>query len=99
MIIEKIVNEHLVEDICSNIGVSPSLMDDFVQEIYLILLEYDRDKIEQMYNSNQLKYWLTRVIKNQWNSSTSPFYTKYRKQIEIVDNNRLNDDNIEDEWD
>ena len=68
--IEKIVNEGIVESIVKNLGVPKRYSDDLVQEIYIILLEYDREKIEQMYINNQLNFFLTRIIKNQWLSST-----------------------------
>ena len=88
--IEKIVNEGIVESIVKNLGVPKRYSDDLVQEIYIILLEYDREKIEQMYNNNQLNFFLTRIIKNQWLSSTSPFYKLYKKHLEYQDENKNN---------
>lgn len=88
--IEKIVNEGIVESIVKNLGVPKRYSDDLVQEIYIILLEYDREKIEQMYINNQLNFFLTRIIKNQWLSSTSPFYKLYKKQYEFQDENKNN---------
>jgi hypothetical protein len=98
--IDKICNDGIVESIIKNLGVSPKYVDDLTQEIYLILLEYDRDKITEMYNNKQLNFFLTRVIKNQINSVTSPFYKKYRKYYEYADenkNNYMNMDNDDDE--
>lgn len=88
--IEKIVNEGFVESIVKNLGVPKRYADDLVQEIYIILLEYDREKIVQMYINNQLNFFLTRIIKNQWLSSTSPFYKLYKKQYEYQDENKNN---------
>lgn len=85
--LEKIAREKTVETIAQNIGVSNKFMDDFVQEIYLILLEYDKEKLETMYFNNQLNFFLTRIIKNQYCSITSPFYKKYRKYYDVVDAN------------
>lgn len=93
--INKIANEKLVEDICKNIGVSPKYMDDLVQEIYLILLEYDQEKLQAIYDNDQINYFLTRIIKNQWCSTTSPFYRKYRKYYEHTDENKCNYTNME----
>lgn len=76
-------------------------IDDLVQEIYMILLDYKEDKIIEMYNKKQLKYFLVGVIQRQYHSSTSPFYKKYKKYYTLVDENHinkseLNDDDIDD---
>jgi hypothetical protein len=85
--LNKIANERLVEDICKNIGVAEKYMDDFVQEMYLILLEYDQNKLQEIYDKGQLNFFLTRIIKNQWCSKTSTFYRTYRKYYNLIDGN------------
>ena len=54
-------------------------LKDFVQEIWLILLEYDQQKITEMWENGTLYQWVARVIKNQWNSQTSPYHCKIRR--------------------
>lgn len=76
-----------VRDICRNVGVSKIYYDDFVQDIMMILLKMDKEKIEEMYTNNQLNFFITRIVKNQWFSNTSPFYKVYRKQYERYDGN------------
>lgn len=98
----KIANEQLVEKIVHNLGVSPKYADDLIQEIYLILLEYNREKIIELYNNKQLNFFITRIVKNQWMSNTSPFYKKYRKIHEIIDANVESNaeiDNIDEDGD
>lgn len=95
--LNRIANERLVEDISKNIGVSPKYFDDFVQEIYLILLEYDQEKLEAIYEKGDINFFLTRIIKNQWCSTTSPFYRKYRKYYEYADENKNNYTNMDDD--
>ena len=85
--LNKIANERLVEEICKNLGVSPKYMDDLTQEIYLILLEYNQEKLQSIYDKGQLNFFLTRIIKNQYFSKTSPFFKKYRKYYDMVDDN------------
>ena len=97
--IDKICNDGIVESIIKNLGVSPKYADDLIQEIYLILLEYDREKIIEMYNNKQLNFFLTRIIKNQINSVTSPFYRKYRKFYEMTDENKNNYTHMDDDDD
>lgn len=99
--LDEIIKEQVVENICKNIGVSDEYFEDFVQEIYLILLEYDKDKLKYIIENNQINFFITRIIINQWQSSTSPFYKKYKKFYNIIDlnNNGYNVyDNIDDRF-
>ena len=73
---------------CVNMGVEQSYFDDLVQEIYLIILEYDDNKIIKMYEQNQIKFFITRIIKNQSFSKNSPFYKKYKMYDQRQDNNK-----------
>lgn len=68
--------ERLVQVICK---VTSPILKDLAQVIYLALLEYDNDKIVELYEKEQINFFLVRIIKNQWMSSTSPFYRIYRK--------------------
>lgn len=69
------------------------LVDDLIQEILLIVLEFKPDsKLEEVYNKGQHLFFIKRIINNQYNSTTSPFYKKYRKfasltQTELTDEN------------
>lgn len=99
MCINKIIEDKIVEDICTNIKVSQKYFNDFVQEIYLILLEYDQDKLRTIYERNHIKFFLTRIIMNQWRSNTSPFYKKYRKYYDIMIDNKTTDDEKQDNTD
>lgn len=57
--------------------------NDFIQELYIILLEYkDQQKIIDMYNRGELDYFLIRIIKTQYMSRTSTWYKKYGKYTE-----------------
>lgn len=98
-VIEKIVSDGIVEQIITNIGVTARYKDDLIQEIYLILMEYDRGKLEELYSNRQIAFFIARIIKNQYNSSTSPFYKKYRKYYEIIENNIGGYTGIEDDAD
>lgn len=62
-------------------------IDDLEQEVYAILLEYDSDKIIEMYNKKQLKFFIIGIITRQYFSKTSPFYKKYKKYYSLVDSN------------
>ena len=58
---------------------SNELMDDFIQEICLSLLEYPNDKLIESYLKNEHIYLIKKIIRNNLLSTTSPFYSKYIK--------------------
>ena len=77
----------LVEDIARNIRVTSDYYDDFVQEMYLTLLDYNNEKLNEIFGKNQIKFFATRVCLNNWNSKTSPFYCKYKRPLSHLDGN------------
>ena len=93
-ILTELEQKNVVMDICKNMNVSTNDMDDFVQEIYMILIEYNKDKIIEMYKNRQLNYFLVGIIKRQYNSTTSPYYKKYKKYYSIVDENNVNKQDV-----
>lgn len=68
-----------VQDIISNMAVRMDHKDDLFQEIIMILLTYDNKKLSDIYNKNQLKFFISRILCNQYYSIHSAFYTKYKK--------------------
>lgn len=98
-IIEEVYDKGIIRDIIENMRVSRLDADDLEQEIYMILLEYDKDKIIELYEKKQLRYFIVGIIQRQYNSKTSPFYKKYKKYYSIVDANVLNNDEINEEDD
>jgi hypothetical protein len=83
-IIAEIANKKMVELMVKNIAhqsLSPDLKD-LCQMVYLILLEYDEQKIQDLWLNHQMPYFLARIIINQFRSSNSPFHTIFRKYQE-----------------
>jgi hypothetical protein len=50
--------------------------------VYLILLEYDEAKIQDLWNNGQINFFLARIIVNQYRSSNSPFHMIFRRYQE-----------------
>lgn len=98
-ILDELERENVVRDICVNMRVAQNDIDDFIQEIYMILLEYNKDKIVEMYNRKQLKFFLVGIIQRQYRSNTSPYYKKYKKYYTIVDENYVNKELLNDDVD
>lgn len=77
--IEYLARNRVVEEMIDKMNISGQHIDDLVQEIYLILLEYDTDKINELIQNKQINFFISRIIMNQVFSCTSDFYKKYVK--------------------
>ena len=83
-IIEQIANQRMVESMVQNIA-HQALNDDLsdlCQMVYLILLEYAEDKLQDLWEYNQMRFFLARIIVNQYRSSYSPFHITIRQPKE-----------------
>lgn len=90
-----IINQNLVEELVSAYSVNSQYKDDLIQEIYLILLEYDKDKLQKLINDKQIKFFIARIIRNQWFSKTSTFFKQFKKYNSLKDSNTVDDDKPE----
>lgn len=80
-IVNEIAKQKMVEQMVQNIAHQSLTADlkDLVQMVYLILLEYDEQKLQDLWMNHQMSFFLARVIINQFRSSNSPFHTIFRK--------------------
>ena len=79
-IIDEISKDKVVEEIVYNIGDrGDEDLKDLVQDIYINLLEKEDNLIETLYDTNQLKFYIIRMVVNNIHSKNSPYYTKYKK--------------------
>lgn len=94
-LIEKLAKERLVETIVSNIAKSADCDDtlkDLSQEIYLDLLSKDEEKIVNLYETNQIRFFVVRMVTNNLFSKNSPYYQVFRKNT----NTTVNIDDLKD---
>jgi RNA polymerase sigma factor (sigma-70 family) len=54
---------------------------DLTQEVYVIMLEYDQEKLQKIYDNRHLKFWVARVMLNQYLRSSSPFKKKHHTYL------------------
>lgn len=80
-------------------GEYPDLLDDFTQEVLLIFLEHPR--ASELMLSGEYKWYIIRIALNQFRSSTSTFYYKYKriKNIELTENIDMEEENYDYEKD
>lgn len=83
-IIETLANDRRVEALVENIAHHSLTADlkDLCQMVYLILLEYDESKLQDLWENDQINFFIARIILNQYRSSNSPFHAIFRKYQE-----------------
>ena len=80
-VLDIIAKEHLVERIVNKLLSSSKnpfdCPEDLIQDIYLLLLQKDDDLIVNLYNKDEIGFYLLKIAKNQLLSANSPYYQKY----------------------
>jgi DNA-directed RNA polymerase specialized sigma24 family protein len=80
-----------LKNIVANITKNHQDKNDLLQEVILILYDYDQVKLQEIINKKHIKFFIVGIMINQYNSATSPFHKKYRsKTIEYVDEYNTN---------
>lgn len=78
--VEKIARDKILEKIIKNVARQPDDdLEDLKQDLLLYLLELDEDFLWEMIYNGQINYYLTRIVLNNVNSSTSRYYYNYKK--------------------
>lgn len=77
-IIAQLAQERAVEKMVARIGHKDIDADlrDLCQLVYLVLCEYDDDKIIDLWNNGQMNFFLARIIVNQYKSDRSTYYAE-----------------------
>jgi len=71
-----------LKTITKKITCNNELSEDLLQEVILQILEKNRIIIDEEKN---IKYFIIGIIRINWNSKTSPFYYKIRREIDKYD--------------
>ena len=79
--IETIARERRVETMIENIAKQPlaAELKDLAQMVYLVLLEYDETKLADLWENDQINFFIARIILNQYRSDHSAFHNTFRK--------------------
>lgn len=81
-----LAKEKRIEAMVQNIAHAPALtqdLRDLCQMVYLLLLTYDPDKIVDLWEHNQINFFLARVIRTNLFSTRSPYaaqITRFKKR-------------------
>jgi hypothetical protein len=71
------------------------LQYDLKAEVFLVLCEMNEEKLIGMYERNELKFYIVRIMLNMIKSDRSNFYKSYRNYTEYVDNDTEAEVNFE----
>lgn len=97
-IVERLAKERRVETMLRNIAKTPVSgdLEDLCQMVYLTLLTFDEAKVVDLWEKEQINFFIARILMNQYQSVKSPFFTTFRKrqrrQVPIEDYLNLADD-------
>lgn len=81
-IVQKLYKEHIVQNIIFNISHGMETgenLRDLEQDVYLILLGKPEKFIQDLFENNEINFWIANVVYTQLRSSTSPYYRQYKK--------------------
>lgn len=101
-IVESLARERTVETMIENIAhqILSADLKDLSQMVYIILLEYDESKLQDLWENDQINFFIARIIINQYRSSNSPFYATFRRFRHMVDESiSISQDGANDEID
>ena len=74
-----VIEQSIIEKALRMYGVHSSHREDLTQEAFIILLAMDNERLNDIYTTGKLAHFVTRIVKNQWCSVTSTYYSQFRK--------------------
>ena len=93
--VEYIANNKIVEGLVHDYMVESDFADDLIQETYMILLDYNQTKLQQLIDKGHIRFYVARIVRNQYFSNTSNFYRKYKRPLLLKESLRPILDNEE----
>lgn len=78
-IVSVVIEQGIVDKALRLYGVYTSHREDLAQEVHIILLEMDNERLNDIHESGKLAHFVTKIVKNQWCSVTSTYYSQFRK--------------------
>ena len=94
-VIDKIASNRLVERLIESYNLNTPYAEDLCQDIYAELYLKDERLIVGMYERGEIGFYIRKMISNNVNSVTSPFYKNYEKYRKRADQ-LVDDDNGDD---
>lgn len=83
--ISVIAKECVVEKLAKKYNIVSPYIKDLCQDLYIELLNKDDNLIVGLYERKEIEYYIRKMISNNINSTTSPFYKNYEKFRKTTD--------------
>ena len=84
-IIQYVMSMELVEKLSSKyLHYLKSDRDDFIQEMYLIILTIPKEKLTALFERNELVRYIIQIVKNQLFNPKSNFSKKFERNIKKI---------------
>lgn len=80
-LLDKQLIDKLATTFCSQLG---SNKDDFIQEMWVIILELPTDKLVSLYDNKQLDWYILSIARNQVVNERSTFNRVYNRKINTI---------------
>lgn len=82
-VVENIAKNKVIEGYLKLLGKNenPDNLEDLKQDIYITLLEMDENSLHKIVDNNKLNDYIFIMIKNNIMSKNSPYYYKYKKNL------------------
>lgn len=80
-IVEALAQDRRVEQICgmiTHLAPGSSDLKDLAQHIYLVLLEYREDMLQDLWEHGEINFLIVRLVLNNFRSSKSRFHYLFR---------------------
>lgn len=81
-IIDVLARNRVVEQIVAKVAHVPELsanLRDLSQMVYLSLLTYDPDKLREIWERDQILYFIARIVMAQYHSTNRQYYREIRR--------------------
>lgn len=75
---EAIIASKIVEKMVHKVERNSSYVNDVINDIYIVLLEINPDTLIEMYQKNEINYYISRIVTNQL-SRNGQLNKKYKK--------------------
>lgn len=84
-VINILASNKVIEKLMKKYNFSSPYSKDLCQDLYIELLNKDENLIVGLYERNEIEFYIRKMISNNVNSSTSPFYKNYEKFRKTTD--------------
>lgn len=78
-IVEEVVSKSYIGNALNIFRVPTAYRDDLYQEVVIVLLTMPTERINDIADDGKLPYFIGKIVKNQFHSTTSDFYRTHRR--------------------